>query len=245
MIEKAASDYDPGDLPAHPSSPPIVFIHIGKTAGTSLRVILEEAFGEGNCSAPFVQNHMTEQEATGYRKFPAICGHISKADQLKWFPERKVITVLRDPIDRCLSFLYYVRGLPLCDESAQIVKDAHSLSILDLIETQEAQTNLHNTMVRQLGGHMLDEPTDFPALLEKAKETLREAFWVGRQDTLDADLHRLGALLGCGLEMRRTNVTRDRRSIGDEDPRVINRLYALNGYDLQLWKWWVDGLGAR
>jgi len=215
--------------------PRIVFIHIGKTAGTSLRHILEKAFGPGSCSEPFVQTYMTEADARQYRAIPIVCGHISRTDQLEWFSDRCVITVLREPIDRALSFIHYVRALQ--PEAARIAADAKRLPILDLIETEEAQRNLHNTMVRQLGGHILDEPTDFPALLENAKLALKEALWVGRQDRFDRDIERLNAILNEPLDTTRMNVTPERPAYGDEDPRVINRLYELNGYDLQLWRW--------
>jgi hypothetical protein len=213
----------------------LVFIHIGKTAGTSLRHILTDAFGPGACSEPFVQSYMSAGEARHYASFKAVCGHISRADQLRWFPDRKVITVLRDPIDRCLSFIHYVRSLP--PESAQVAADSQTMPLLDFVETQEAQRNMHNTMVRQLGGHMLDEPNDFPALLESARRTLKEALWVGRQDAIEEDLSKLAEILRVQLEMRRENVTPTRPSHEDEDPRLLNRLYELNGYDLQLWQW--------
>ena len=53
-----------------------------------------------------------------------------------------------------------------------------------------------------------------------------------------ADFVRLAGLLRQRIEMNRKNVTESRPAIQDEDPRVISRLYALNGYDLQLWAWW-------
>ncbi len=213
----------------------LVYIHVGKTAGTSLRLTLVEAFGPETCSDPFVQTYMSEEEARRHRAFPVICGHISRADQLKWFPDREVITVLRHPIDRCLSFIHYVRNLP--PESAVIAADARRLSILDLIETDDAQRNLNNTMVRQLGGHMLDAPDDLPELLERAKQTLQAAMWVGRQSTIDADLIRLGHMLDQDLRSVRVNVTRNRPRYETESSEVVNRLYSLNGYDLQLWQW--------
>lgn len=216
--------------------PRIVYLHIGKTGGTSLRLMLEHAFGQGSCSNPFVQSHMTQEEARKYDAYPVICGHISRSDQLKWFPNRQIITVLREPIDRCLSFIHYVRSLS--PDSSTVAADAHRLSILELIETDEAQRNLHNTMVRQLGGHMLDEPTELSELLKKAKETLREALWVGRQGSMEADLRKLGAILGCDFTIVNANATPSRPSFAAENPQVLDRLYALNGYDLQLWDWY-------
>jgi len=219
----------------------LVYFHIGKTAGTSLRTTLENAFGPGTCSQPFVQNYITAEEAKNYDSFPVICGHISRSDQLKWFPNRRFITILREPIDRCLSFIHYVRSLN--PEDAPVAADAHRMTILDLIETDEAQRNLHNTMVRQLGGHMLDAPVDFPRLLEQAKKTLRESFWVGQQESLQDDLARLGSLLGCNLDLIHENVTPARPAFDSELPQVLDRLYSLNGYDLQLWRWWNSEIG--
>jgi hypothetical protein len=211
----------------------LVFVHIGKTAGTSLRLILEAALGRGSCSPPFVQSYMTAADARYHDNFRVICGHISRADQQKWFPDRKVITVLREPIDRCLSFLHYVRRLR--PQDTPVAADAHRMSMLDLIETDEAQRNLRNTMVRQLGGHMLDFPSDLAPLLARARTTLAEAAWVGRHDTIAADLERLSDLVGCRLEEIVANKTESRPSIADEDPLLIDRLTGLNDYDSQLW----------
>lgn len=212
---------------------PFVFIHIGKTAGTSLHRSMTEA--GVNCSPAFPQSRMNAEEAARYAPFRVICGHISRADQLKWYFERPIITALREPIDRCLSFIHYIRRSDVMEHSPPSVAAVLRSPILELIEHSRVQQNVHNTMVRQLGGHMLDEPTDFPALLDAAKETLRQALWVGRQGALD--LASLGSLLGRPLTMQRENITEGRPSLEAEDPRVIARLYELNGYDLQLWNW--------
>jgi hypothetical protein len=89
--------------------------------------MLEKAFGPGSSTEPFVQNYLTEAEARQYSAIPIICGHISRTDQLKWFSDHGVITVLREPIDRSLSFIHYVRGLQ--SGAAQIAADAKRLPI--------------------------------------------------------------------------------------------------------------------
>ena len=122
-------------------------------------------------------------------------------------------------------------------EVAIVAADAKRLSVLDLIETLQAQQNLNNTMVRQLGGHMLDEPTDLDTLLLNAKQTLRDALWVGRQEALEADLPRLSSRLGSELNQVRANVTPSRPAYADESPVLLSRLRALNAHDLELWEW--------
>ena len=92
--------------------PQLVFIHVGKTAGTSLRDMLVARFGPASCSPPFVQSHLTAEQASSLGRFPIICGHISRADHQRWFAARPVITIIREPIDRGSPFLRYVRSLP-------------------------------------------------------------------------------------------------------------------------------------
>lgn len=213
----------------------LVHIHIGKTSGTSFAKSINDALGPDTCSPPFIQTRMTAEEAEGYARYPIVHGHISRADQRRWFPERGVLTILREPIDRGLSFIHYVRSLD--PRSSQVAYDASRLDVLDLIETKDALENLDNTIVRQLGGHMLDRTGDPGALLEAAKATLREAVWVGFHQSIAADLARLGEILETDLRPSRENVTPNRRALVDEDSAVIERLHSLSAYDRELFAW--------
>jgi len=178
---------------------------------------------------------MTFFDYMNYNKYDVISGHVSRTDQLKWFRDRDIITLLREPIDRCLSFIHYIKSLNI--PSLEVVRQAHNLPLKEWIDTPSAQQNLNNTMVRQLGGHMLDDPDDLPALLEKAKVTLLEALWVGRQETLDRDVIGLSQLLKCHIRPVRVNETPGRPPRASEPAEMIDRLYAMNSYDLQLWNW--------
>jgi hypothetical protein len=165
---------------------------------------------------------------------------MSRADQLKWFPDRDVITRLREPIDRCLSFIHYVKSLPR--GAFDVTRQFHTLPLSEWMDIAPAKLNLNNTMVRQLGGHLLDNPGDLPGLLDAAKDTLRQAFWVGRQQTMDMDVERLGGLLNCKIQPVRENETPGRPGHDFDPPEIIERLQAGNTYDTQLWRWAQDHL---
>jgi hypothetical protein len=215
-----------------------LFIHIGKTAGTSLRSTISNSFGADACSPPFAQRWFSEVDFKYFDQFPFICGHISAVDCDTWFKDRTKITTLREPIDRCLSFLHYVKALP--PHSSQIAADAHGMNMLDLIETNEGLINLNNTMVRQLGGHILDRSSNLDVLLERAKRTLRDCAWVGRHDRIGQSIASLERELGVSLQMQRDNVTENRPARAVERPEVISRLNALNQYDFELWRWYCE-----
>jgi hypothetical protein len=156
------------------------------------------------------------------------------------------LTVLREPLERALSFLHYVRRLP--EDAGLIAYNAKRMTMIELIETEAAQRNLNNTAVRQLGGHMLDDPTDFDTLLSNAKQTLTEAFWVGFQHRLAQDYARLQPLLGIAGDLHIANETADRPPLETEDAAVINRLWELSVYDRALWSWALeraDSLGTQ
>jgi hypothetical protein len=107
--------------------------------------------------------------------------------------------------------------------------------------------NIVNRQVRQLGGHVLDNNIDLNAAFSRAKTTLREAAWVGRVESLSADLGRLRLRYPefSDLELPKLNVTRDRKSIDALDPDTITQIRSLNAYDLDLYSFASEEISAR
>jgi hypothetical protein len=213
-----------------------VFMHIPKTAGTSLRTALVHAIGQ--CPPAFAATRVSQEDSEQWREYPLICGHISRDDQLRWFPERRLITALREPIDRCLSTIYYFKTYPA--DAGPLFAAAHELPEEDFVNHPLAMTNTYNRMVRQLGGHVLDDPSDLPAMLERAKETIAHAWWVSLHDTIAEDVHRT-----FNIALPTENVTPRRPSRLNAPQTLIDRLAALNHFDLLLWEWATERITAR
>lgn len=107
-----------GQLPQQPlpNQLELISIHIPKTAGTSFRLALEQVYGNGVARFDIRQGAMAlnEQPFTGSQlphALKAIHGHIkypdlAKAIDLSAGP--KLITWLRNPVDRVVSNYYYL-----------------------------------------------------------------------------------------------------------------------------------------
>lgn len=104
--------------PAVPPSPegaaskPVYFLHVPKCAGTSLRLILENAFAARDILSPYAGRYYP-QDLIDIAREPVhrfYRGHFRWAlpaalPDLDW----QVVTVLRHPVDRLLSRFYYLQ----------------------------------------------------------------------------------------------------------------------------------------
>ena len=106
--------------------------------------------------------------------------------------------------------------------------------------------NIFNRQVRQLGGHVLDNDIDLNVALRRAKTTLREAAWVGRTETLSADLVRLRSRFSefSQFEALEFNVTQARKAVGGLDPRIVSQVRSLNAYDVELYGFATEEITA-
>jgi len=112
----------------------LVFVHIRKTAGMTLRHILHRQYG-GRRSVRLLKNFFTDSERSRadveniVNAVPddlrVIHGHILYWDDLPWPDGTAFFTLLRNPIERALSHYYWLRArnskfeLPLEDAIAQ------------------------------------------------------------------------------------------------------------------------------
>lgn len=91
-----------------PRSPVLAFVHIHKTAGTTLKSILRTSFGRGHCDTNHVRSaaFTTEDYRRAQRIFPglkSLCGHNLAPVAHRLPPEVAYYTILREPIRRTAS----------------------------------------------------------------------------------------------------------------------------------------------
>jgi Sulfotransferase family len=87
----------------------IIFLHIPKTAGQSIHTLLQHMFGAEQVSSARVNFHLARMTIPQIRRHRIYSGHFDWS-LLDCLPEpRFMFTVLRDPMERILSYYFYLR----------------------------------------------------------------------------------------------------------------------------------------
>lgn len=183
--------------------PRIIFIHIPKTAGTTVRAHLRACIGSnssgrsvGLTDIPFedapdesrLDSAMTAQLVHGHMGWESV----EKIDPYNAF----TFTFLRDPRARLQSLYRHLTTYPrqATNKRLQKLSDAcHGLSPAQLAHSRDPVILSHadNYVVRQLAGCVRDYPVradEWPALLEKAHKNLDSLDFVGLQENFSQDI---------------------------------------------------------
>lgn len=214
-----------------------IFIHIPKTAGVSFRDALGQGFGEDAVSPLFAASHLSDEDAENLRRYDIIAGHISIDDIHKHFPGAILLTVLREPIDRCISWYYFARRQGPSVFSDVIAAQTHCLDDFFSLDEGVTYRNIFNRQVRQLGGHALCQTTNMESVFASAQETLKRCSWIGRHESLEEDIKKLALLFPemASVQMPRLNATGGRLAVEELDTLLLSKIERYNRYDMVLY----------
>jgi hypothetical protein len=228
------------------SSPPetstVIFLHIHKAAGTTLHRIIERQYPPDQIWS-FDERHDFEAfralSEAQKEEIRMLRGHMIFG--LHELMPRPCIyfTLLRDPVERVISFYDYIRRNPHHYHSEMIV--SQSLTLQQFLETRTS-TMMNNGQTRMLAGA---RQYDFPVgecteeLLEAAKSNLKDWFAVvGLVERFDESLLLLQRVLGWGrLFYVRQNVAERRPRQEDLPTETLELVKRHNALDLELYQY--------
>jgi len=221
----------------------IIFDHLPKTAGTAVSSWFRKNLGEACVIDNLERPHLELIKEYGW-SHSVICGHLHfNGDLLD--PMYQYITLFRDPIDRVISWIFFV--LSSCSEGntpywARSVYSACD----DFIKTsgQKADKNLLKYISNLYTYHFYSINhvfSDFNLSLGsvgKAMDVVKSYNIVGLYEEMPEFLADVADLIGIPApkSIARVNVTKSRPSVDRISPELRQRIIELNQLDIRLYE---------
>lgn len=203
-----------------------IFIHIQKTAGTTLTSYLEDAYQQ-NRICPVKLHHQLEELAlkedlTGFDLF---CGHFHYG----WFQENanfrgdtRYVTLLRDPVKRALSSYHHWMREP--NRTYRYVSP--------LISDANVQCMYLSPLPMRSAHHSLQDH------LNAAKEALDTFFFVGIQERFSESLELLHRTMGVAVPSdQRVKNTAEGQALVQLSAPLIEEIVEANWADTELYEY--------
>lgn len=227
-----------------PNKPePAVFIHIQKTAGTSLVHLAAEQYGVESIIS---HGDYVDKSPLVYRNIPFVSGHFGYAYIEPLIPGRKIFTFLREPRERIISLYYYYRRQPI--DMYPIHELAYNNSLESFLELgfcdPLVRSRIWNHQTWQLAyGYSTGFDRRFAnsftekQLLSLAKCNISKLDFIGLVEHFDCDVKTLSELLRWSSVCvpSKVNVTYNKKSLNEVSDKAIMLLDELTCLDKALY----------
>ena len=212
----------------------LIFLHIPKTAGTSVRAIVEQEYPKDACVQVYTNSpefYETIREAVAKAK--ALYGHTFYGIH-EWFDiDVRYIAFVRNPIHRVISFYNH----QLLDKNSLHYEEVHDrgMTIRDMLHAGSS-LEMNNLMVRIISGYGGTDITDDTALWDNAIANIERHFeFVGLTERMPESVNILAQRLGWGRHrIPRLNIT---PSCPEIDAATRATIKEYNRLDLMLYEY--------
>ena len=238
MLDPASARVRPEPVLSRGGQHPVVFVHIPKAAGSTLNQIIARKHPPDEIASMYeprmaqsVEKFSSMPEADR-RKLRFVIGHVGFGLH-QWLPgPATYATLLREPIDRIISYYYFVLRVP----NHFLHEPAKTLGLRGFAECAATNklTNGQTKYIAELDGRDADRAT-----LEKAKSNIEKYFSVaGLVERFDESLLMLRRVAGWGIpHYEKENITSKRPKVAEVDRETLDAISRRNDLDLELYAW--------
>jgi hypothetical protein len=225
---------------------PLIFIHIPKTAGVSVRNLLATQFATDEILWLKTETDLPDGDEE-FGRFRFITGHFPYEMIVpRCLVPPRVVTFLRDPIDRAVSNFFYmswfvanapdpesVEGTDRMISEMSLEQFAHSDDLNVIFLRDNMQTRLLSPIEEEWGIQCIGKES-----IDRAKAKLEEMMFVGIVERMFESVAMLSDLVGLPFpgEVPWLNPTTRRKRIDEIDQKVIDTLKRKNSLDLELYR---------
>lgn len=219
---------------------PVIFVHVPKTAGTTIKAIIAGQYGDDKVLlGPGTGEQLLEigrLDDEQRNKIKMIAGHLPVG-----FPNLvdnpRYCTLLREPIDRVVSFYYYVRREP-----EHYLYDYTKIQGHSLREVMENRVSnmMDNFQTRLISGvwNVVPFGEMTPEFLDRAKRNIDTFAVVGLQERFDESMLMLADAFGWDTPYYRSrNVSEGRPRVSELDDETLALVAAANTFDTELYEY--------
>nr|WP_272506048.1 sulfotransferase family 2 domain-containing protein [Salinibacter ruber] len=238
--------WSPASPPSDMPRPPVAFIHIPKTAGTTFHTILRKQYGQSSIAAvrAFTPDELEAQmQSLGVadRADPdveAVSGHMIFGAHRYLDGPLQYLTFVREPVSRVISDYYYVRRTPDHDFYDPVVTENYSLADYVVSGITIYTNNVQTRMISGIGRDV-DFGDCTSDMLDRALHNLDEHFaGIGLTERFDESVTLMQRKLGWSLPMYKTRNRTKKRPGRAEIPDATRTLIREhNALDLKLYQY--------
>lgn len=216
----------------------LCFMHIGKTAGTSLQHALFEAMQGAAIFHESLEN-FDEASPAEISLNDLVIGHFSYQHVAKLRPDRFLFTFLRDPVERVISNYYFLRSAsPVSDYSRRAVEIARETTLSEFLACEDPSVLMvtQNLQAKFIAHDIRPEnQAAIRDLRHEAEQNLSRFDFVGIVERFDEGVAILSQMIGLDLTAKRLNVNELRASNPTVSQHDIDSIRRLNAVDLALY----------
>lgn len=232
----------------------VFFLHIPKTAGTAFSLHLKNQFNHQDICPAGYWPELLAIDSSKREQYKLISGHFSDLGHVFLNGNPQLVTVLREPVNRVISLIFYQRHLAnsapqnflnqTVAELAVSARGKYNKDIEAIVNTDDFRIlqGISNYQTRVLSGGQVEPAYSLnDRHLEQAKKNLLRYKMIGLTEYMQESLNMLSYFMGWSpvddFVINETPTTQERERLPQY---IIEKILELNSLDLQLYAFAKD-----